>query len=89
MFTKKPAAYVAAANDPAKRQELRQRTKKHGEIAGGIVKGYIKEVIKREEEIQQFDFFLELAVESIVRETSEQLCGDRHLETAMKKSLGP
>ena len=51
MFTKKPAAYIAAANDPAKRQELRQRTKKHGEIAGGIVKGYIHEVIKREEEI--------------------------------------
>ena len=35
------------------------------------------------------DFFLELAVKSIVRETSEQLCGDRHLETAMKKSLAP
>ena len=28
-------------------------------------------------------------MESIVRETSEQLCGDRHLETAMKKSLAP
>lgn len=41
VFTKKPTAYLQAANDPARRQELRQRTKKHGEIAGGIAKGYV------------------------------------------------
>lgn len=35
------------------------------------------------------DFWLELAVEQIVRETSDQLCGDKHLETAMKKFLLP
>ena len=32
---------------------------------------------------------MELAVESIVKETSEELCGDRHLENAMKKALAP
>jgi len=35
------------------------------------------------------DFWLELAVEAIVKETSDQLCGDKHLETALKKSLAP
>ena len=58
-------------------------------MAGGIAKGYVSEVIAREEEIKNLDFFLELAVESIVRDTAEQLCGDRHLETALKKSLAP
>ena len=32
---------------------------------------------------------LELAVEQIVKETSDELCGEKHLETAMKKSLAP
>ena len=39
--------------------------------------------------MKDLDFFLELAVESIVKETAEQLVGDRHLETALKKSLAP
>ena len=39
--------------------------------------------------MHKFDFFLELAVESIVKETSDVLCGDKHLETALKKSLAP
>ena len=89
MFTKKPTAYLQAANDPARRQELRQRTKKHGEIAGGIAKGYVQDAIARDEELGKLDFFLELTVEGIVKETSDQLCGDRHLETALKKSLAP
>lgn len=80
---------MQAANDPVKRQELRQRTKKHGEIAGGITKGYVQEAINREEEVAKLDFYLELTVESIVKETSDLLCGDRHLETAMKKFLAP
>ena len=63
MFTKKPSSYIAAANDPVRRQELRQRTKKHGEVAGGIAKGYVSEVIAREEEMKDFDFYLEIAVE--------------------------
>ena len=46
-------------------------------------------MLKREEELQRLDFFLELAVESIVKETSDQLCGDKHLENALKKSLAP
>lgn len=39
--------------------------------------------------MSRLDFFLELTVEAIVKETSDQLCGDRHLETALKKSLAP
>ena len=35
------------------------------------------------------DQILEQAVETIVKETSDQLCGDRHLETVMKKALAP
>ena len=66
VFTKKPAAYLAAANDPAKRQELRQKTKKHGEVAGGICKGYIKEVLEKDEQMQSLDYMLELAVESLI-----------------------
>ena len=58
-------------------------------MAGGIAKGYVNDVIAREDEMKDLDFFLELAVESIVKETAEQLCGDRHLETALKKSLAP
>ena len=33
--------------------------------------------------------WLEIAVEALVRETTNELCGDRHLETAMKHSLAP
>ena len=58
-------------------------------MAGGIVKGYIQETLQREEELQKLDLILELAVESIVRDTTEQLCGDKHLETDLKKSLAP
>lgn len=89
VFTKKPAAYQAAASDPVKRQDLRQRTKKHGEIAGGIARGYILETVKREEELAQLDFWLDLAVETVVRDTTDQLCGDRHLENDLKESLAP
>ena len=72
-----------------KRQELRQKTKKHGELAGGFAKQYLKESIQRDDEVQKLDFFLELAVENIVKETTETLCGDKHLETALKKSVAP
>ena len=51
VFTKKPAAYIAASGDPSKRQELRQRTKHHGEMAGKIGKGYIKDCIENYEEV--------------------------------------
>lgn len=84
MFTKKPAAYLAAANDPVKRQELRQRTKKHGEIAGGIAKQYLSDIIQRDEEIQKLDALLDSKVAQIVQDTTEQLAGDKHLEAALK-----
>lgn len=42
-----------------------------------------------DEEVQKLDFFLDLAVESMVRETTEELCNGKHLETALKKSLAP
>jgi len=89
VFTKKPTAYLQAANDPTRRQELRQRTKKHGEVAGGIAKGYVADCIQRDEELSKLNFYLELTVEAMVKETSDILCGDRHLETALKKSLAP
>ena len=57
---------MAAANDPVKRQELRQKTKKHGEVAGGICKGYIKDVLEKDEQMQSFDYILEIAVESLI-----------------------
>lgn len=87
MFTKKPSAYIAAASDPAKRQELRQRTKKHGEIAGGIAKQYLSDIIQRDDEIQKLDTFLESKVKQLVQETTDQLAGDKHLEDALKSSL--
>ena len=39
--------------------------------------------------MHKLDLWLDLAVESIVQETTDQLCGERHLETALKKSLAP
>ena len=50
-----------------------QRTKKHGEIAAGIAKGYVQEAIARDEEVSKLDFYLELTVENIVKETSNIL----------------
>jgi hypothetical protein len=44
-----------AANDPAKRQELRQRTKKHGEVAGGIAKMWLAECMLKDEELNNFE----------------------------------
>ena len=58
-------------------------------MAGTIGKGYIKECLERDEEVQKLDFYLELAVESMVRETTDELCNGKHLETALKKSLAP
>jgi len=49
----------------------------------------MKDTIEKHEEIQKLDFFLELAVDTIVRETAEELCNGKHLETALKKSLAP
>ena len=69
MFTKKPTAYLQAANDPAKRQELRQRTKKHGEIAGGIAKTWIADCVQKDEELLAFDTKITEAVWQIVYET--------------------
>lgn len=45
--------------------------------------------MKRAEEVSKVDTWLELAVEAIVHETTEQLCGDKHLESALKQSLAP
>jgi len=45
--------------------------------------------LKRDEDLQKLDLWLELAVETIVKETSDQLCGDKHLEVDLKKSLAP
>ena len=89
VFTKKPSSYLAAANDPVKRQELRQRTKKHGEIAGGIAKQFMSDIIQRDDEIQKLDALLDVKVKQIVQETTNQLAGDKHLEKALKQSLAP
>jgi len=45
--------------------------------------------LQRDEDLQKLDLWLELAVETVVKETSDQLCGDKHLEVALKKSLAP
>jgi len=45
--------------------------------------------LERDEEVQKLNFFLELAVSTIVSETTEELCNGKHLETALKKSLAP
>ena len=39
--------------------------------------------------MQNFDSVLELTLESIIMETADQLCGDKHFETALKKSIAP
>ena len=49
----------------------------------------MKESIESHEEVQKLDFYLELAVDLIVRDTTEELCNGKHLETALKKSLAP
>jgi len=66
IFTKKPTAYIAAAHDPAKRQELRQKTKQHGEVAGGFAKSLISEVISNHSELKHLDVDLDKAVRNIV-----------------------
>ena len=70
VFTKKPTAYLMAANDPGKRQELRQRTKKHGELAGGIAKTWLSECIMKDDELTNFEAQVTETVWKIVHETT-------------------
>lgn len=80
---------MQAAHDPAKRYELRQRTKKHGEIAGGIAKSWISECTQKDDSLTDFDAKVTEAVWRIVLDTTKQLTGSKQLEDTVKRSLMP
>ena len=75
-------------NDPVKRQEIRQQSKKNGEIAATIAKDFIASVIETDEDAQQAQTnLISNIVRDIVFETSEELTGSKCLERQMKKSV--
>ena len=78
-----------AAYDPAKRQELRQRTKKHGEIAGGIAKGWVHECIQKHDEMANLDAKVSEVVWKLVHDTTKQLAGTKKLEDDLKRAVAP
>jgi hypothetical protein len=89
VFTKKPSAYIQAAGDPAKRYELRQKTKKHGEFAGGIAKNWLSECNQKDDEMIGFESAVNDAIWKIVLDTTTSLTGKKQLEDDVKKALTP
>lgn len=89
VFTKKPSAYIQAAGDPVKRQELRQKTKKHGELAVGIAKSWINECTQKDDDMNCFENAMNNAIWKIVLDTTTSLTGKKQLEDEVKKALTP
>jgi hypothetical protein len=89
VFTKKPSAYIQAAGDPVKRQELRQKTKKHGEFAASIAKSWLNECTQRDDDMICFENDVNNAIWKIVLETTTSLTGKKQLEDEVKKTLTP
>ena len=70
------------SSDPTKRQEIRQQSKKNGDIAGLHAQDLISQVLSFEDEKTKIssDCSVDEMVKNIVFETQTELTGEKMLE---------
>lgn len=68
------------SNDPVKRHELRQISKKNGDFAGSYARDLLKQVTVRDDYMKDFDLCVEKFIKGVVMETTLDMDGGRQLE---------